>query len=78
MFPLVIELVVILSPSLNLGESLMKPVIEESPFFFHRTRDGTPRGADLMVLLRLRFLTGAGLDFGADVTLGIAAPFGAR
>lgn len=84
MFPLTIGLVVILSPSLNLGDPLMKPVIDESPFRFQFTKDGTPRGAptffnvgEFRTVLAggVACLTGGGVCFGAA---GADAPFGAR
>ena len=50
-------LVVTLSPSLNLGDPLMKPVMDELPFLFHLTKEGTPRGATGA------FFAGAGATF---------------
>jgi len=48
MSPLAIGLVVIRSPSLKLGEPLIKPVIEPSRFFRQLTKVGTPLGALLV------------------------------
>jgi hypothetical protein len=84
-------LVVTLSPSLNLGDPLIKPVIDESLFFFQFTRAGTPRGTAAFfgpaaffgacIDLVACFLIGAGVFFFSGnffAGKGIDAPFGAK
>ncbi len=68
-FPLVIGLVVTFSPSLNFDDPVMKPVIDELPFFLHFTKDGTPRGA-VALALTVAFVFFCKVLVGCDFTFG--------